>query len=152
VECIVIGSPVPTSTDYARSIRAHYSDVPARWLNGLSHEEVADELARARVAYLPFPDGVSERRGSVLAALGCGLPTVTSHGSQTNPELAAALTLVSGPKQALAAIEKLMSEETAWQELSDRGRQYSSRFSWPEIARRHIALYEGVVARRAKFG
>ncbi|MGE3074494.1 MAG: glycosyltransferase family 4 protein [Dehalococcoidia bacterium] len=144
-ECLVIGSPVPTSVAYAQRLRARYADAPVTWIGGLNHNEVADTLAQARVAYLPFPDGASERRGSVLAALGCGLPVVTARGKQTTAELASGLALSEGREQSLAAIERLMTDDAAWQELSGRGREYAARFSWDEIARRHIALYESVI-------
>lgn len=55
------------------------------WLN-LQDFEVADILNRTKICFLPFPDGVSERRGSFLAAIqsGCVVasysgPWVTNH-------------------------------------------------------------------------
>ncbi|MGE0601449.1 MAG: glycosyltransferase family 4 protein [Dehalococcoidia bacterium] len=142
VECLIIGSPVPTSVSYAHGIRARFADAPVEWMSGLTHEEVADVLVQCRVAYLPFPDGASERRGSILAALGCGLPVVTSRGRQTTADLASCLALAKGREESISAIEQLATNDEAWRALSERGRKYAARFSWDKIARRHIALYE----------
>ena len=43
------------------------ADAGVTILEGRNDKEVADILANTKVAYLPYPDGLSERRGSFLA-------------------------------------------------------------------------------------
>lgn len=60
----------------------------------LSNQEVAEYLNNTKIAYLPFPDGVSERRGSFLAALKNGTVVVTTEGVHTTPEIKKCISLV----------------------------------------------------------
>lgn len=54
---------------------------------GLSDEAVADELANIKILYLPFKDGVSARRGSVLAGLSNGALIAATVGKATPVEM-----------------------------------------------------------------
>lgn len=141
VECVAIGNAVPSSVAYAARMRARHSGGPIGWLTGLSATEVSAELARARVAYLPFPDGASERRGSVLATFGCGLPTVSTIGRHTTSALRKAIVPVGGEREALAAITRLMTDDAAWFEASRRATDYAARFTWDAIVEAHVAMY-----------
>jgi glycosyltransferase involved in cell wall biosynthesis len=47
---------------------------------GLAPAEVSNHLAAADVAVFPFPDGISARRTSAMAALAVGTPLVTTRG------------------------------------------------------------------------
>jgi len=51
----------------------------------LSAEAVVARLSIAELALQPFPDGVSARRGSAMAALALGVPVVTTEGHLTDP-------------------------------------------------------------------
>ncbi|NMO19694.1 glycosyltransferase family 4 protein [Pyxidicoccus fallax] len=52
---------------------------------GLAPEDAAAHLRACDVLLQPFPDGVSARRGSVMAGLGLGMPIVTNSGHLTEP-------------------------------------------------------------------
>jgi glycosyltransferase involved in cell wall biosynthesis len=147
LECAVIGNPVPTSVEYAQCLRAGHSACDLQWLSGLAAVEVSAELAGARVAYLPFPDGASERRGSLLATLGCGLPTVSTAGRHTTPALRRAIVPVSTEAEAVATIATLINDDAAWEQSSRRARDYASRFTWDAIVQSHLALYREAALR-----
>lgn len=53
----------------------------------LSNEEVTELLNNTKLIYLPFPDGVSERRGSLLAAFVNGAVVASTIGRFSTPEL-----------------------------------------------------------------
>ncbi len=142
LECLVIGSPVFNSAEYARRLQARYAAAPLRWLTGLSAEAVSEELRRGRVAYLPFPDGASERRGSLLACLGAGLPVVTTAGKHTTASLKSSVEVAGNPDEASAAIKRLLTDRDRRLAMSERGRAYARRFTWEDIVARHIRLYE----------
>ena len=50
-----------------------------------SSKEVSNILAQTKIAYLPYPDGLTERRGSFLAALLHHCIIVTTKGNFTTP-------------------------------------------------------------------
>jgi glycosyltransferase involved in cell wall biosynthesis len=148
VECVVIGSPVRSSAEYARRLRAAHSGSPLLWLTGLDADAVGDELSRSRVAYLPFPDGASERRGSLLATLGCGLPTVTAGGRHTTSAIRWSVRLAENAEAAADEIERLLTDDAHWMEMSDRARRYAGQHTWDDVVQAHCALYESVWGRR----
>ena len=47
-------------------------------------EEVSVYLSKARCAYLPFPDGASLRRGSLLACLEHGVKVLSNRGASSH--------------------------------------------------------------------
>lgn len=53
---------------------------------GLPAADVAAHLAACDLLVQPYPDGVSSRRGSVMAGLALGVPTVTNDGAGTEPD------------------------------------------------------------------
>ena len=67
--------------------------VPIR-LN-LSDEEVASILNDSKIAYLPFPDGISERRGSFLAAATNGVIVLSNAGRFTYEALRQSVVITS---------------------------------------------------------
>ncbi|MBK9710592.1 MAG: glycosyltransferase family 4 protein [Kouleothrix sp.] len=129
--------------------------------------EVSAHLLAADLAALPFADGASFRRGSLLAALAHGLPTVTTPPAEgqspktkdqgqaagfVDPRSLAprpvvdgesALLVAPGDEQALAgAIERLAGDAALRARLASGGRAVAAQFSWDEIAARHEELYE----------
>lgn len=63
----ILGETWPDLQEYTAKIRAMAADAGVTILEGRNDKEVADILANTKVAYLPYPDGLSERRGSFLA-------------------------------------------------------------------------------------
>jgi len=138
----VIGMPDPRWTSYFEKVRLYSVDLPVRWEIGLSDLTVAELLARSRIAYVPFPDGASERRGSLLALLANGVVTITTLGPHTPRELYGAVEFAQSPKQALQILQNLAADSNRQRRLSAKARAYASRFTWDAIATEHIALYE----------
>jgi glycosyltransferase involved in cell wall biosynthesis len=107
---------------------------------------VAEVLARAQVAYLPFPDGASHRRTSLIAALSHGAAIVTTRGLQTPPELGDVVEFASTPADAFTAITGLLGDEERRRKLSTAALRYATLFSWDSIAKEHIRLYDSLAA------
>jgi glycosyltransferase involved in cell wall biosynthesis len=111
----------------------------------LDHEATAGALAEARVAYLPFPDGASERRGSLLAAFENGLAVVTTAGGQTPASIRDTVALAQSPEEAFHVIRRLLGDDCEWQRLSEAGRAFAAgRPSWSQIAERHMEIYRSL--------
>ena len=142
----IIGLSLKEHESYLDGLRQKAADLPVVWELGLSDQETADRIVRAAIAYAPFPDGASERRGSLLALLANGVATVTTRGVHTPPALDRAVEFADSPEKALSVIEGLRKDPSHRMILSEQGMQYVAGFSWPDIADRHIRLYRSILA------
>ena len=79
------------------------------WLLDRGDDETAGLLAGASAAYLPYPDGASERRGSLIAALGNGAPVVTTDGPDRPADMDGVVMLAPDPAAACARLEALFA-------------------------------------------
>jgi glycosyltransferase involved in cell wall biosynthesis len=147
----VIGKVPDCEGNYCRILQSREPTV--EWRLGLTPVEVSAQLAVAAVAYLPFPDGASERRSSLIAVLSNGVPTITTLGTATPAALRESRTVLFADSvdEAYTQMEKLLSDETLRVGLSRDALEFAERFSWPEIAVRHAKLYEGVSRRPRLF-
>ncbi len=111
----------------------------------------AEILASADCAALPFVDGVSVKRGSMLACLAQGLPMITTRpkrGEGQNFQDGANMLLVP-PKDALAlakAIGRLMEDPDLRGRLALGAWDLARRFSWEDIARRQLEVFTDALA------
>lgn len=99
----------------------------------LAARELSSHLAACDLLVQPFPDGVSSRRTSVMAALAHGLAVVTTRGRLTEPLWAesGAVKLVSAGNTGtlLAAVENLLADDAARAALGRAARDfYRERF------------------------
>lgn len=134
------------------------------WTGFQPSEGLAAWLRCADVAALPFLDGASQRRTSLLGCLAHGAPTITVAPPQpvVSGQSPAAGTahwpLEHGesvwyvpPADALAlaaAIAELRRDPGRRARLSAGARTYARRLSWPEIARQTRTHYEQTLAGR----
>lgn len=137
----IIGAVDPKQPDYIEKLRIDTSDLPITWEIGLSAHKVSSLLARSRIAYMPFPDGASERRSSLLAVLLNGVVTVSTQGRFTTNELMDTLAFAESPEQALQIIQQILEQPERLKALAQRSREYAQRRDWNQIASQHIALY-----------
>jgi glycosyltransferase involved in cell wall biosynthesis len=136
----VIGSVPHRRAAYYKTVREN--SVPeVEWLIDLPFEQIAQLMAGSLAAYLPFPDGASYRRGSLLAALRNGLPAITTVSTTTPRDMLGVLLPAFGPDEALAHLERLLSYPGEAHALSCAERTFSEKFSWTEIARQHEQVY-----------
>lgn len=109
--------------------------------------DVSAHLLAADCAALPFRDGASFRRGSLLAALAHGCPLITTTPADTATAAAltappAALLVPPEDSAALAAgLARLANDPALQGRLADGGRALAARFSWDSIAAQHEQCY-----------
>jgi glycosyltransferase involved in cell wall biosynthesis len=144
----IIGSVRPEHVRYFAALRSVSSQLPITWENGLDKEQVEDRLAASAVAYLPYPDGASERRATLKAMLVNGVAVVTTRGPQTPPDLEGCARFVHSPEQALVAASDLLKSREDRGRLTSSGAQYAGRYTWGRIAEQHAAVYDQVLAGR----
>jgi glycosyltransferase involved in cell wall biosynthesis len=122
-------------------VRLHINETPAR---------VSELLASSRVALLPFPDGVSNRRGSALAAMANGALMVTTAplaGSEQFEELA----LCCGSDDELvASVQRALSGDASLESIRAAAARYALQFSWPAVAQRYVEAVSRVRERNVE--
>lgn len=128
--CIVGGNP---SIGLPGSLKPY-----SRILGYLKAEEVSRCLQAADLVALPFSDGASERRTTLMAALGHGVAVVSTVGHNTGPTLRGAdfLSLVPAT-DASAFIERvtsLLRDDAGRNEMAKRGlARHDAAYSWPVV-------------------
>lgn len=154
----------PQDRAYATEVRARLAATGLRErvrLTGhCSESEVSAHLLAADIAALPYADGASFRRGSLLAALAHGVPVITT-ASDRRPTAdlptvlrplvdgESALLVQPADAEALAeAIVRLAGDPALRDRLGVAGRELAAQFSWEEIAARHEELYESLTDHR----
>ena len=140
-DLLVIGKIVPGQEAYFRALKEISQTSRISWILDRSPKEVADVLSSVALGYLPFPDGASERRGSLKAVCGAGLPCITTRGEQTPPNLEAAVAFSNSPQSAVHLARRLMADRTERARLSRCALEYARQFTWEKIAEMHLALY-----------
>lgn len=118
---------------------------PARVIRpgALRPSELAEHLAAADIALLPYVDGASTRRTTMIAALQQQTCVLSTRGHLTDMELAQApspiLTPAGDRKAFVDAAIALASNPTLRRRVSAQGRElFEALFSWPVIARRIV--------------
>ncbi len=116
---------------------------------------VSAALLSADMAALPFRDGASLRRGSLLAILAHGLPLVTTQPAAAPPTATAWPTLTTGqntllvppanPTALAAALAQLAADPTLRSRLAAGAQALAAQFAWPTIAAAHLALFDRIV-------
>ncbi|MYB75503.1 MAG: glycosyltransferase family 4 protein [Chloroflexi bacterium] len=114
--------------------------------------EASRALATCDAVALPFTDGVSLRRTSLLTALDHGLPVVTTCPKQPIPELqeSGALLLVppDDPPALSNALRRLYEDPALDETLGGAAHQFARQFSWHRIAEHTLAVYTAACQRK----
>lgn len=143
----IAGAPVGWAPHYIEDLTKDLSGCPVTWTLNPSDAEAARILADSHVAYLPYPDGISERRGSFLAALCNGVPVVTTDGPARPDGIEAIALLAADADQGDAVIAALLQDRGTWERLSSAGRLYVAKHDWSRIAEQYRAVYDAAAAR-----
>jgi len=122
---------------FARECAGRYPDLRDRLIapGFLDETRLAAHLSACDLAFQPYPDGVSSRRTTAMAALALGLPLVTSAGPLTESlwRDSAAVVLVGTGASAddlLTAIEAVASSPARARSLAEKARAlYQERFA-----------------------
>jgi polysaccharide biosynthesis protein PslF len=117
--------------------------------------DVSAYLMAADAIVLPFNDGYSYRRGSLITALAHQVPVITTRAPEglsqdPLPELIdgqhALLIEPHDVAQLVAAVQRIQHEPELAFMLSRQGRDLTDMFSWNRIVQQHEALYQEVLS------
>jgi glycosyltransferase involved in cell wall biosynthesis len=120
------------------------------------HTEASDVsayLIAADAVLLPFTDGYSYRRGSLITALAHGVPVITTHApadirQDPLPELIdgkhVLLVEPENTEQLVRAVQRIQQEPELRYWLARNGQSLTDVFSWERIVAQHEALYAAI--------
>lgn len=144
------GSVDPTDQAYALKVKGLISQLGVEdmviWTGFEPAERVSGHLLASDLCVLPYRDGVSFRRGSLMAALAHGLPIVSTMPGTENRQIVDGENMALVPPQdpqALAnKIEVLATDPGLRERLAQGAKRLSQGFSWDRIAEKTLAVYQ----------
>lgn len=156
---VLIGGAGESAADqaYAQTIRQHIANA------GLQHRvivtghaeasDVSAYLMAADAVLLPFSDGYSYRRGSLITALAHGTPVITTHApagvsQDPLPELVdgkhALLIEPNNTTQLVDAVMRLHNDHELCYWMGRNGKALTDVFSWERIVTQHLEFYAAI--------
>ena len=147
-----VGASDPTNREYLARVRARIAGLGlesrVHWTGYVDASGVSAALLAADLVVLPYRDGVSFRRGSLMAALAHGCPVVSTHPRRALPQVVDGenMALVPpGDAGALAArLAALIADPAARERLGEGARALSALFDWDRIAARTLEVYRAL--------
>jgi glycosyltransferase involved in cell wall biosynthesis len=116
------------------------------WTEFLPDEATSVCLQAADLMVMPYRDGVSLRRGTLMAALAHGRPLISTQPLTAVPELVHGrniwLTPIDDAAALTAAIQTAQANPALRQELGAAAADLSRQFSWDNIAAQTLAFFQ----------
>lgn len=135
----------PGNEEYASQILCQAREIGIDWQLNCSLTEVSRGLLSSKYAYLHFPDGVSDRRSSFVAAVTHGLVVLTSKGDMTPPDLDEGVLYVSKPSAACMHILEMENNHELVSEKIKHARPLGQRYDPEHFTKRHLSIYASLV-------
>ncbi len=137
---------------FLRGLRERVSalglDDRIHWTGFLPPEGVSAHLCAADVMVMPYRDGVSLRRGTLMAALAHGRPLITTAPAEPSPEFRHGdnmwLVPPDDPAALAGAVDQLMGDEPLRARLGGGAQSLAAAFTWPAIAAAAASFYAEV--------
>lgn len=150
VELVIIGDQHPFFPGYGERLRrmADQAGVSERirWMGRCSREEASQCLFQSQACILPFEDGASLRRTSLVSALAHGVPVITTSGLRPPDDLRDREEVILVPPRDPAALARavaaLRDSPTLRETLRRGARKLAATLSWSSIAARNRAVYQ----------
>ena len=138
----IMGQAQPEFESFHRPLLRECEKKGIPYLADMSQEEVANVLADTKIMYLPYPDGLSERRGSFLAAVVNGAAVVSREGAFTAQQQKDAFPLVEA---AVAGdrIRQWLADDRWLEQQQQNSLTYATESvpaSWEQIAEAYNQL------------
>jgi glycosyltransferase involved in cell wall biosynthesis len=139
------GSSDPTIVASLAQLRAQIASLHleqrVHWTGFVEDAQVSAWLESADLVVLPYRDGVSLRRGTLMAALAHGCALVTTESADTPLGTAAATVPPRDPAALAATIRHLLAHPDQRQSLGQAALTLSRQFTWPDIARQTTRFF-----------
>ena len=119
------------------------------WSGYLADERVSTYLQAADIMVMPYRDGVSLRRGTLMAALAHGRPLISTIPAEPIPQLAHGENIwLVVPDDAAAltqAVKALAADPDLRGRLGQGAEKLAGLFSWDKIADQTIEFYQKIL-------
>jgi glycosyltransferase involved in cell wall biosynthesis len=116
----------------------------------IPEEDVAGHIMAADVVALPFNYGASTKRTTLLTALSCGMPVITTSDTCLPPIFADGTNVIlvprKNPSMLSRALIRLAGDPVLRKRLGLGARRLARRFVWKDIAGAHLSLYGRVLS------
>lgn len=145
-----VGASDPTNFAYLQEVEALIAQRQltdrVQWTGHQPASEVSADLGACDLLLLPYVDGASLRRGTLMAALAHGCAIVTTTPQSPLPELVADRDLLYVPPEdataAAQTLRQLLADPQRRVDLGVHAQQASQQFTWSRIAELHLAHYQ----------
>jgi glycosyltransferase involved in cell wall biosynthesis len=153
-----VGASDPSNTPYLKQVQALIAEQGVadrvHWTGFVEANQVSAHFGASDIAVLPYRDGVSFRRGSLMAAIAHGLPVVSTEPVVRIPEIIPGENLVvapvGSPDALAAAIDRLWSDPDQRLRLGAGSALLAQRFTWEAIAQQHVQAYRELIEPSAR--
>lgn len=144
-----VGASDPTNYAYLQEVEALIQALGlterVQWTGHLADAGVSEALHLLDLLFMPYTDGASLRRGTLMAGLAHGCAIVTTTPQDPLPEFMAGRDLLyvppEEPQTAARAIAQLAVMPAQRHALGHSARQQSQQFTWSTIAAHHQQAY-----------
>lgn len=137
---VLMGSLSPLFAEYGQSVVAQAQALGCSVHLGLPAEDVAIVLSVSKVALLPFPDGISPRRGSALAAMLNGTLVVSMPPASHYAGMSEVCVCLCRERPLSRQVADILASLDAYQHTIARATAFAARAAWPEVCARFIEL------------
>jgi len=152
VKGLIIGTNYPGTDDHAAHLLelAQRSGISDRlvFTGAVPEDHLAAVVSCADAAALPFHEGASLKRSSLLACLALNIPVVTTRGPELDPEMTDGKNLLLVPPRdatrLASAFEQLRVNADLRRSLATGGSALLRLVSWELIVDRHLKLYHSL--------
>lgn len=149
-----VGTSDPTNRAYADRVDRLIVDFGLKervhWTGYVRPEQVSASLHATDVCVLPYRDGVSFRRGSLLACLAHGRAIITTRPAVPLPEIQDNETMLlvepESPPALAQAVTQLAVNPTLQARLEAGAERLAANFTWDRIAQRTAAFFSKRIA------
>ncbi len=147
-----VGDSDPNNADYARRVRQMIAErgLSARIITTgyVSLPDVSANLLAADIAVMPFRDGISFRRTTLIAALAHGLPVISTTPSINLPKIVDGENVILlSPRDVGAfanAVTRVTNDPTLKTQLQTGAKKLATRFDWQSIAAETLRVYQSL--------
>ena len=140
---IVVSQLFERFKSYYEYIFNSAKDLNIEWKLNLSESNVGEILSSNALCYLPFPDGASERRGSLFAALNNKMLVFTTEGTQITPSIKKSVLITDFPNDVIGILRD--NSKNTFISMANAKQNHIEALiksiSWPEIAKSHTDIY-----------
>ncbi|HET7770299.1 MAG TPA: glycosyltransferase family 4 protein [Chloroflexota bacterium] len=151
-----LGASDATNRAYLDRVRARIAerhlDSRIHWTGRVTPSELAGWLMASDVVALPYSDGASLRRTSLITAWRRRRPVVTTTPAASaawrgDAPLLAALVAPGDASELARALSELLTDETRRARLATAGAHFAERFAWPSVVRQTVDVYRVALSR-----